>query len=262
MKSLLQLLLSLLLPIGCALACAQTGAGNAAAPGAGGGPVVIFSKSPNPTFSLAESQKGIPFSADVINESVQVLADGNRIQRETRGKMFCDSEGRTRTEYELVFPGTGAAQARVTIVDPAQRTFISLDPVLKTATVHRVNPQKVAPVPPTSDGVSARPPSQPRNEPQPRPIVNSENLGTKEIEGFAVSGTRMTQTMAAGVIGNEKPLVSVNETWYSKDLRRPLLTVRDDPQSGRHTMRLTNIQTGEPDPLLFQVPPDYTVKEN
>src|SRR5260370_10019260 len=42
--------------------------------------------------------KGAPFSADVIEESDQALADGNHIRRGMHGRTFRDSEGRTRQE--------------------------------------------------------------------------------------------------------------------------------------------------------------------
>jgi hypothetical protein len=40
-----------------------------------------------------------------------------------------------------------------------------------------------------------------------------------------------------------------------------LLTKRTDPRSGESTMRVTNIQRSEPDPSLFEVPSDYTIKQ-
>jgi hypothetical protein len=36
---------------------------------------------------------------------------------------------------------------------------------------------------------------------------------------------------------------------------------RSDPLMGETTFQLTNIQKQEPDASLFQVPPDYTVKQ-
>jgi hypothetical protein len=36
---------------------------------------------------------------------------------------------------------------------------------------------------------------------------------------------------------------------------------RSDPRMGTTTFQLTNIQRQEPDASLFQVPPDYTVKQ-
>jgi hypothetical protein len=50
---------------------------------------------------LASSEKvvkGAPFAADVVNESVQTLADGNRIVRTSNSKMYRDSEGRFRRD--------------------------------------------------------------------------------------------------------------------------------------------------------------------
>ena len=42
--------------------------------------------------------KGMPYSADEITETNQVLADGTRIHREIKATVYRDSEGRTRRE--------------------------------------------------------------------------------------------------------------------------------------------------------------------
>src|SRR5690349_11513692 len=42
--------------------------------------------------------KGAPFSAEAISESVQTLADGNQISRQTVSHLYRDSEGRFRRE--------------------------------------------------------------------------------------------------------------------------------------------------------------------
>jgi len=88
-----------------------------------------------------------------------------------------------------------------------------------------------------------------------------EDLGAKEIEGFTASGIRHSGMIPAGQIGNEKPIVKVNEVWWCKDLNAVLVGIYDDPLFGRRIMRLTNIQVGEPDSQLFQIPPDYTIQE-
>jgi hypothetical protein len=91
--------------------------------------------------------------------------------------------------------------------------------------------------------------------------VNRESLGTQMIEGLAAEGTRVTFTIATGKIGNERPIVTVNERWYSPELQTVVLSKNSDPRMGETTYRLTDISRGEPDPSLFQVPADYTVKE-
>lgn len=91
--------------------------------------------------------------------------------------------------------------------------------------------------------------------------VNKESLGIQVIEGVQAEGTRITITIPAGEIGNERPIVTVNERWYSPELQTVVMTKNSDPRSGETTFRLTNINRNEPDPSLFQVPADYTVKE-
>jgi len=87
-------------------------------------------------------------------------------------------------------------------------------------------------------------------------------LGSKIIEGVSVTGTRTTRTINAGTIGNDKPIFSISDTWVSSELKVTVLTVTDDGQGGHSTMKLVNIVRGEPDATLFQIPGDYTVKEN
>ncbi|MGC2238855.1 MAG: hypothetical protein WA584_22055 [Pyrinomonadaceae bacterium] len=42
--------------------------------------------------------KGAPYSTEAVSESVQILADGNKITRSSTTKMYRDGEGRTRRE--------------------------------------------------------------------------------------------------------------------------------------------------------------------
>jgi hypothetical protein len=89
----------------------------------------------------------------------------------------------------------------------------------------------------------------------------TESLGTQTIEGVTAEGTRSTLTIPAGDIGNTLPIELVEETWYSPDLQITVMTRYRDPRTGETTYRLTNINRGEPDRSLFEVPADYTVEE-
>ena len=62
--------------------------------------------------------------------------------------------------------------------------------------------------------------------------IKTESLGKQTIEGVAADGTRVTQTIAAGAMGNELPIQVVTERWYSPDLHMDLLTRRNDPRYG------------------------------
>jgi hypothetical protein len=86
-------------------------------------------------------------------------------------------------------------------------------------------------------------------------------LEHKTIEGIQVEGRKTTTTIPAGKIGNELPLTIVSEEWRSPDLNILVLTHHSDPRSGDSSYRLTNIMRAEPDPSLFVVPSDYTVKD-
>ena len=88
------------------------------------------------TTSHDKAVKNSPFSADAISESVQILADGNRITRSSTSKLYRNSEGRFRQEHN---GGSGGAFGTffsygdgVTIVNPGQGRFL-LDSTTKIA---------------------------------------------------------------------------------------------------------------------------------
>jgi len=85
----------------------------------------------------------------------------------------------------------------------------------------------------------------------------SESLGKQNFEGVESEGTRTTSTLPAGAIGNDRPIQTVSERWYSPELQTVMMTKHTDPRSGEETFRLTNVSRGEPSPDLFQVPPTY-----
>lgn len=70
--------------------------------------------------------KGAPYSAEAVTESVQTLADGNRITRTSKASLYRDGEGRTRRDQTLNHIGPWA-----TADEPPQTIFIN-DPVAGT----------------------------------------------------------------------------------------------------------------------------------
>ncbi len=92
----------------------------------------------------------------------------------------------------------------------------------------------------------------------PRGAGALTSLGARKIEGLDVNGERTSWTIAAGKVGNERPIVVVRDVWTSPDL---MLTVQSrdfDPRRGENNYRLLNIKRGEPDAALMKVPPDYS----
>ena len=91
--------------------------------------------------------------------------------------------------------------------------------------------------------------------------ANKESLGKQMIEGVEAEGTRVTVTIPAGQIGNDAAINIVSESWYSPDLQVIVKSRHSDPRSGETVYRLTNINRSEPDHSLFEVPADYSIKE-
>jgi hypothetical protein len=88
----------------------------------------------------------------------------------------------------------------------------------------------------------------------------AEDLGEQVLEGLLVKGTRMTDTIPAGTIGNDRQIEIVTERWYSEDINAMVLERHSDPRFGETTYRLVNVVRGEPSPDLFQVPQGYEIK--
>jgi hypothetical protein len=84
------------------------------------------------------------------------------------------------------------------------------------------------------------------------------------IGGFMAEGRRITMVYAAaaGIGGRIRPAQErVEEKWYSEELQMMVLQQVHTTFSGDSTMRLENINLVEPDLLLFQIPPGYTLDE-
>lgn len=64
-------------------------------------------------------------------------------------------------------------------------------------------------------------------------------------------------TIAAGVMGNDRPIVATREFWYCPRLGFNLLSTVDDPQTGKQVFTVKDFSTSEPDPSFFQPPAGY-----
>jgi hypothetical protein len=256
--------------------------------------------------TMQRSVKNSPFSAEEVSESVQTLADGNRIVRSSTGKIYRNGEGRVRRENS---GGTGGMMGsfyttapNVSLFSPMDGQNILLDLKEKTAKVGEltqvqrelviVERGKVS-----SEEDRAKAVELFRNQTVieaggREPVIvtetgaggtgfattvttagqwfahstggggnkyetRAEELGTRTFEGVSAEGTRRTTTIPAGAIGNEMPIETVYERWFSKELGMVVYSKNTDPRFGEQTYRLTNIVRAEPDPSLFGVPTEY-----
>jgi hypothetical protein len=227
--------------------------------------------------------KGAPYSAEELTETRQTLADGNHITRRTSALVYRDGQGRTRREQSLEAIGPLGLQSQeplktITINDPVGGVNYVLDAASRTA-------RKL----PAADVVMHAPPADtvtggqvferrvaisgspgPANMPHTAGVrvlirhtetgeANKEALGRQTIEGIEAEGSRVTVTTPAGQIGNELPIQTISESWYSPKLQTVVLSKQSDPRMGDTTFRLTKVELGEPAPSLFEVPADYKV---
>ena len=88
-----------------------------------------------------------------------------------------------------------------------------------------------------------------------------EPLGKQMVEGVNAEGIREVSTIAAGDIGNDRPIQVSTESWYSADLQMNVMTKHSDPRTGDESFRLTNISRAEPAAYLFQAPTGYQINE-
>ncbi|HUI57012.1 MAG TPA: hypothetical protein VLY04_18685 [Bryobacteraceae bacterium] len=222
---------------------------------------------------------GKPFSATETRRTLQVLANGARIEHSDSNLIYRDDQGRTRAEQ--TFDG----KTVVVIMDPVSKSVFILDRESKTArkssipananrgAVSVVNGgvtmQWAATTSSSQSGEAHAVP--PLSGTELRPRIDwpgaaarraTEDLGTLLVNGVMAQGTRETLTIPAHQIGNDRDLQVVNESWYASDLQMLIKSVNSDPRFGETTYQLSNIVRAPQDPSLFQVPADYTITES
>jgi hypothetical protein len=201
---------------------------------------------------MGKTVTGAPYSAQIVSERNQTLSDGTHLTQKSSGAIYRDSSGRVRREKSMPALGslTGSAQtpSAVFISDPVAGYHYVVHP--DTKTVDRM------PMPPAGAGKD-RASRRLGNGAQ----VTTESLGTQTIEGVTAEGTRITKTIPAKTIGNDKAIQIVTERWYSQDLQIYVLVKHSDPWMGESSMRLTNITRTEPAASLFAVPSDFAVND-
>jgi hypothetical protein len=239
-------------------------------------------------FSLnapAEVVEGAPYSGVGTTELVNVLADGNRIVNKNTMRYYRDSQGRTRTEYELAAVGPFAlekARSVVTINDPVTGKHFVLHEAEKRADVfpHALPDPAATPGRRVIRGfhgaggngpdvvffagpatAAMRLPHGAGCGPETRKLPSSNPLGERVIEGIKTVGSALTYQIPAGEVGNEQPITVRSEQWFSPELRVVVLSTHRDPLAGDTTYRLEQISRAEPDPSLFVVPEGFTTME-
>jgi hypothetical protein len=214
----------------------------------------------------AQANQPAPYTATRKITTEQTLPNGTTVTREAIEKTARDSAGRTYSAMrETVLAGTNQAPnyVSVNVIDPTTDTYTRWTSYSKEAVVVHTtdagNPNR-------GHGSSAALPHLENqahfiHSPRQSSDMQTEDLGTQPIVGVVARGTRITRVIPADGVDNVPPLKVVEVHWYSPELRIYLLETFDNPISGVTTNEVTELERGEPDASLFQVPVGYAVIE-
>jgi len=195
---------------------------------------------------------GKPFSANSRTDWTRILGDGSTVQVHLTAKLARDSSGRMYREKRSFMPGSADSETRlneILIYDTVALTQTTCTVSAHHCIITSYRPRtSFAMMPVGSFANGTR-------------YLNREDLGTNTMEGLDVIGTRETLTVNAGVVGNERALVTTKEFWYSPDLQTNLSITRNDPREGKQVVQLSSVSKSEPQSQLFEVPAGFTVQD-
>lgn len=267
----------------------HTGAINASGPG----PFTIFTEAPRAIVNA-------PYSAQMVTEHQQNLADGNQIVDRQTSLSYRDSAGRTRQEgldskgepttVTINDPVAGvrwvlnarehtgvklARPASPVRIEQRKRDDGQADVIVKKAQRTDVDVRQDVRIEaaqlqaPAAQGTTMRD-VQIRLAPLTSSAfgdmkwsLNAETkkLGTREMNGVQADGTLRSYEIPAGAIGNRNPITVSDENWYARDLQITMYTKHSDPRSGDVEFRVEKLKREEPPAALFTVPADYKVRD-
>lgn len=197
---------------------------------------------------------GAPFSLTLATEWSRPLSNGGSYTLANERKIARDASGRLYEERWILVPKGGDIKSRMNvfqIADPEAHTWYNCNTATKVC-----------------DLMKYRYTTEDTYQPAigtTRPLPNNkgsrlhEDLGPGSTEGVETHGYRETITLNPGVMGNDKPMVTTREFWWSPELGLNLMSIVDSPESGKQIFTVKSLSTSPPEPGLFVVPDDYKI---
>jgi hypothetical protein len=197
-----------------------------------------------------------PFSATLDTEWVQYSGEGGSVTLVNERPIVRDGKGRIYQErWALVpkFSKVTSQRVLLQIADPNQHTLYTCAIFQRVCELETYDP--------THELAAAEARKPVPNGALVQDHSKIEDLGTRTIAGVETVGRRETNTIDVGLMGNDQPLTSMNETWHSQELGINLLSIRTGPMTGKQNFTITELNVVEPDPELFRVPEGYEVRD-
>ncbi len=195
-----------------------------------------------------------PFSLTLETEWTRTMANGGTYTVGNKRQIMRDSDGRIYQERWWLVPRNGKMESKMNFIqisDPAAHTLYNCETATRHCYLQHYSGSTKANYQPAvgrsgslADGSG---------------YATHEDLGGKTVAGFDTVGYRDTTTLNPGTYGNDQPMVSMREFWYSKQLGVNLLSIVDDPHVGKESFTATDVNTSEPQHRYFVIPEGYTV---
>jgi len=215
----------------------------------GPGPFTIFTDAPRTIVNA-------PYSAQMVTEHQQKLADGNQIVDRQTSMSYRDNAGRSRQESldskgEPSAAPTGIGQRKRADGDGSAKIRIETrQGPMADAGAMRDMKMRMAPLAASMFG-----------DKKWMGQTDGKKLGMREIGGVQAEGTMHSYEIPAGQIGNRNPIVVTDESWYAPHLQITVYTKHSDPRSGDVEFRVEKLKREQPPATLFTVPADHKVRD-
>lgn len=214
---------------------------------------------------------GSPFQAEktitFTHETQSKLAPPERppelVARDSQGRVRTETTGGKFKVEEGDGAGTEEVERMVMICDPVSGKLVRLDTLNKTATILTRGPVSQRSATQPQGGTQIQRPFCPTTPARYIGNIQREDLGHQSIEGFDAQGVRTTRPSHALLNGEGTAPSFTTETWCSEELGVMLVqvTLPTGSSQTKTEQKLTKVVSGEPDPTLFQIPPDYRIVE-
>ncbi len=193
-----------------------------------------------------------PFSLTLATSWARPFGrDGGTYTLVNERHIMRDSAGRIRQERWWLVPKNGTATSQMTVIqimDPAVHTRLNCFVMEKRCEMDGYSGAVGTHYVPRLGSMTT-----------PEGSQRSESLGGDQMLGLDVVGMRETTLLNVWTRGNDQPMVTTREFWWSQRLGISLLSVLDDAMVGRQEFRVTAISTAEPAAETFAVPDGYKV---
>ncbi len=196
-----------------------------------------------------------PFSLTLETEWSRPLANGGTYTLQNRRHIMRDSAGRIHQERWILVPKNGKIPSTMNLIqvsDPSAHTLYNCEVAEKRCHLITYTGSTMTKYQPMISGGSGPLPNG-------TGFQTSESLGHSSVDGIDTVGYRHSLTVNPWVAGNDQPMVSTREFWYSEQLGISLRSSLETAQTGKQEFTVTEIDTSEPPAAIFKVPAGYTV---